>query len=103
MLGDKHVKNSPLKLLVADMQAENLGSEETDKVSAWLQNLQLPAESPASPPDPMLVAGGDTQSDVRDLADKKLHNTGVEIKGAERKRSAKINQPKMKSEVGHLL
>ena len=103
MLGDQHVKNSPLKFSVAEMQAENLGSEETDKVSAWLQNLQLPAESPASPPDPFVVAGGDTQSDVRDLADKKLHNTGVEIKGAERKRSANINQPKMKSEVGHLL
>ena len=96
MLGDQHVKNSPLKVSVGEMQAELL---EADKVSAWLQNLQLPAESPASPPDPFLVAGGDTQSDVRDLADTNVQNTSVENNGGEKK----IDQPKMKSEVGHLL
>ena len=106
MLGDQHVKNSPLRVTVTEMQAENLGPgllEETDKVSAWLQNLHLPAESPASPPDPFLVVG-DTSSDIRDLTDKKVENTAVENKGGERKKSADIDKAKMKSgDVGHLM
>ena len=104
MLGDQHVKNSPLKFSVVEMQAENLGSEllETDKVSAWLENLQLPAESPTSPPDPFLAAGA-TSSVVRVLADANVQNKSVEHSGGETKRSANIGKPKMKSEVGHLL
>ena len=78
MLGDQHVKNSPLKFSVVEMQAENLGSEllETDKVSAWLENLQLPAESPTSPPDPFLAAGA-TSSVVRVLADANVQNLSL--------------------------
>ena len=104
MLGDQHVKNSPLKFSVVEMQAENLGSDllETDKVSAWLENLQLPAESPTSPPDPFLAAGA-TSSVVRVLADANVQNKSVEHSGGETKRSANIGKPKMKSEVGHLL
>ena len=106
MLGDQHVKNSPLRVSVAEMQAEDPGPElleETDKVSAWLQNLHLPAESPATPPDPFLVVG-DTSLDVRYLADKKGENTAVENKSGEKQRSADIAKPKMKSdEVGRLL
>ena len=48
MLGDQHVKNSPLKFSVVEMQAENLGSDllETDKVSAWLEHSSNRSYSP---------------------------------------------------------
>ena len=104
MLGDQHVKNSPLKFSVAEMQTENMTSEllEMDKVSDWLQNLQLPAESPVSPPDPFLVAGA-TSSVVKDLGDTNVQNTLVEINGGEIRRSANIDKTNMKNEVGYLL
>merc|ERR1719180_75246 len=113
MLGDQHVKNSPLRVSVAEMQAKDLGSElleETDKVSAWLQNLHLPAQSPASPSDPFLVVG-DTSSDVRDQGDKEVQNATVAAKGEvnqnqnqdqNQTRSGNMAKSKMKNE-GHLL
>ena len=117
MLGDQHVKNSPLRVSVAEMQAEDQGPElleETDKVSAWLQNLHLPAESPATPPDPFLVVG-DTSSNVRDQDHKKGQHTTVGAKGGvnqnqnqnqnqiqNQARSGNMAKPKMKS-GGHLL
>ena len=102
MLGDQHVKNSPLRVSVAEMQAEDQGPElleETDKVSAWLQNLHLPAESPATPPDPFLVVG-DTSSNVRDQDDKKVQHTTVEAKGGVNQNQ---NQCFKRDAVGQLL
>ena len=52
MLGDQHVKNSPLRLSVTDIKTKETGSkvlEETEKVSTWLQKLHLPSETPTEP------------------------------------------------------
>ena len=102
MLGDQHVKNSPLRISVAEMKMESLGSEllrETDKVSSWLQSIHLAAaESPASPPDPL---PDDRASDFRNPADKQMQRPAVQSKGGAEGRSEKT---KIKSSnEGHLL
>ena len=63
MLGDQHVKNSPLRLSVTDIKTKETGSkvlEETEKVSTWLQKLHLPSETPT---DPVGEEGSDVTKD----------------------------------------
>ena len=63
MLGDQHVKNSPLRFSVTEIKTKEAGSkvlEETEKVSTWLQKLHLPAESPT---DPVGEEGSDETKD----------------------------------------
>ena len=70
MLGDQHVKNSPLRLSVTDIKTKETGSkvlEETEKVSTWLQKLHLPSETPT---DPVGEEGSDVTKDQRQSGSK---------------------------------
>jgi len=63
MLGDQHVKNSPLRLSVTEIKTKEAGSkvlEETEKVSTWLQKLHLPSETLT---DPVGEKGSDETKD----------------------------------------
>ena len=63
MLGDQHVKNSPLRLSVTEIKTKEAGSkvlEETEKVSTWLQKLHLPSETLT---DPVGEEGSDETKD----------------------------------------
>ena len=99
MLGDQHVKNSPLRISVAEMKRESLRPEllqETDKVSSWLQSIHLPAaESPASPPDPLV---GDWASDFRSPAEKPGQGPVVQPKSGTEEISENMAKPKIKSD-----
>ena len=63
MLGDQHVKNSPLRFSVTEIKTKEAGSkvlEETEKVSTWLQKLHLPSETLT---DPVGEKGSDETKD----------------------------------------